>query len=139
MTLHDADDMPTVPAEGDVLTAERTFTVDDVREFGRMTGDQQSIHTETDEDGRLVVQGLLTASLMTSIGGDLEYMGRTMNFSFRKPVRTGETITCECTVVSRTERDERYLLEIDVEFSNDRGDIVLEAETTGLVRKPDAG
>lgn len=139
MTTYDADAMSAVPSEGDVLTAERTFTVEDVREFGRITGDQQSIHTDPDEEGRLVLQGLLTGSLMTSIGGDLNYIARTMDFEFRKPVRTGETISCECTIVSTTERDDRYLLEIDVEFSNDSGDIVLEAETTGLVSKPDSG
>lgn len=131
MATPDAD----VPAEGDVITRERTFTVDDVREFGAITGDQQSIHTDPDEDGRLVVQGLLTGSLMTEIGGEMGYIARSMELEFRKPVYTGDSITCECTVDATAERDDRYDLEIDVEFRNESGAVVADAHTTGLVWK----
>lgn len=138
MTTEDADDATDIPAEGDVLSAERTFTVDEVRDFGRITGDDQSIHVDADDDGRLIVQGLLAGSVMTSIGGDLNYIARTMEFEFRKPIRTGQAITCDCTVVSKTEREDRYLLDFDVQFSNDRGETVIVAESTGLIRKPDS-
>lgn len=138
MTSDGADDATDIPAEGEVLSAERRFTVDEVREFGRITGDDQAIHTDTDEDGRIIVQGLLAGSMMTSIGGDLNYIARTMDFEFRKPVRTGQTISCDCTVVSKTEREDRYLLDFDVQFSNDRGETVIEAESSGLIRKPDS-
>lgn len=124
-----------IPDVGDVLTHERTFTVEEVREFGQFTGDQQSIHTEPDEDGRLIVQGLLSGSLMTKIGGDLSYIARTMEYEFRNPVYTGETITCEWTVESRTEEADRYLLENDVVYRNERGDVVIDARTTGLIWK----
>ena len=39
---------PGVPEEGDGFTYERTFTAEDVRAFGELTGDQQSIHTDPD-------------------------------------------------------------------------------------------
>lgn len=45
------------PASGDRFTHERTFTPADVRSFAEISGDRQPIHTEPDEDGRLVVQG----------------------------------------------------------------------------------
>jgi acyl dehydratase len=85
MSNSGSSDKPTVPDEGDVITHERTVTPDEVREFGSMTGDTQAIHSEPD-DGRLVVQGLLSGSLMTTIGGDLEYIARTLAFEFLKPV-----------------------------------------------------
>jgi acyl dehydratase len=122
-----------VPAEGDVITHERTFTREDVREFGRITGDEQSIHTEPDEEGRLVVQGLLAGSLMTKIGGDLGYIARTMEYDFRRPVHTGEPITCEWTVESKEERSDRYLFENGVVYTNADGERVIEAATNGLV------
>jgi acyl dehydratase len=124
-----------VPAEGTVITHERTFTVADVEAFGELTGDQQSIHTDPDEDGRLIVQGLLTGSLMTKIGGDLSYIARTMAYDFRQPVRTGERISCEWTVRSVTERADRYALENDVVYRDEDGDVVAEASTTGLIWK----
>jgi acyl dehydratase len=124
-----------VPQVGDVLTHERTFTNAEVREFGEITGDQQSIHTDPDEEGRLVVQGLLTGSLMTKIGGDLRYTARTMEYDFRRPVYTGQPITCEWTVQSRTERDDRYRLENDVVYRNGDDEVVVDASTSGLVWK----
>lgn len=125
----------TFPAEGDVITHERTFTAEEVYEFSKITGDQQSIHTEPDEEGRLVVHGLLTGSLMTKIGGDLSYIARTMEYEFRKPVYTGESITCEWTVESKMEQKDRYLLENDVVYRNESGDVVVDAKTTGLIWK----
>jgi acyl dehydratase len=124
-----------VPREGDILTHERTFTVEDVSEFGEITGDQQSIHTDPDEDGRLVVQGLLTGSLMTKIGGDLGYIARTMEYDFRLPVHTGETITCRWTVESVEERGDRYLLDDDVGYRDEEGSVVVDASTSGLIWK----
>lgn len=126
-----------VPAVGDVFSHERTFTPEEVREFGEFTGDQQSIHTDPDEAGRLVVQGLLSGSLMTKIGGDLSYIARTLEYEFRKPVYTGETITCEWTVEARTELDDRYRLENRVEFYDESGDVVTTATTTGVIWKDD--
>lgn len=124
-----------IPAEGDVLTYERTFTSQDVRAFGELTGDQQSIHTDPDEEGRLVVQGLLTGSLMTKIGGDLSYIARTMTFDFRQPVYSTDTITCEWRVDSKEEQQDRYRLENTVIFQNDSNEVVCEASTTGLIWK----
>jgi acyl dehydratase len=124
-----------VPDEGDVFTHERTFTAEDVAEFGEITGDQQSIHTDPDEDGRLVVQGLLTGSLMTKIGGDLSYIARTMEYDFRLPVHTGETITCRWTVESVQERRDRYLLDNDVVYRDEEGSVVVDASTSGLIWK----
>ena len=76
----------TEPEEGDVHTVERTFTHEDVERFGEVSGDRQAIHTEPDDEGRLMVQGLLTATLPTAIGGDLGVLARTMEYEFREPV-----------------------------------------------------
>lgn len=128
-------DAASVPDEGDVISYERTFTTGEVRAFGEITGDDQAIHTEPDDEGRLVVQGLLTGSLMTKIGSDLRYTARTMEYEFLKPVYTGEALTCEWRVESRAERDDRYLLENDVVYHTGSDTIVCDASTNGLIWK----
>jgi acyl dehydratase len=123
------------PAVGQTFATERTFTTEDVRRFADVTNDTQPIHTEPDEEGRLVVHGLLTGSLLTDIGGDLEVLARTMAFEFRRPVHTGERITCTWTVESVAEREDRYALESDVVFTDDDGETVATADVEGVVWK----
>lgn len=92
------------PVEGTTYTHERTFTVADVRQFADVTGDTQDRHTEPDEDGRVLVQGLLTGSMLTKIGGDLEVLATRMDIHFRRPVYTGETVRCTWTTERVTDR-----------------------------------
>lgn len=123
------------PEEGDVHIYDRTFSKEDVHQFGEVSGDQQAIHTEPDEDGRLVVQGLLTATLPTKIGGGLSYIARTMEFDFRKQVYTGNTVTCEWTNETVEEQEDRYSITSSVVCSNEDEEIVMEAHIEGLIWK----
>lgn len=123
------------PAEGDVFTHQRAFTQEEVLEFGAITGDEQAIHTEPDDAGRLVVQGLLSGSLMTKIGAELNYIAQTMEYSFQRPVYTGDRITCQWTVETLTERDDRFELDNTVLYHNDDDELVIDARTTGLIWK----
>src|SRR5699024_970067 len=83
---------------GEIIRFERTFTKEDVELFTKVTSDEGEHHTTPDEQGRLVIQGLLTATLPTKIGGDNNVLARTMNFEFLRPVYTGDTILCEVTI-----------------------------------------
>lgn len=123
------------PEEGDVHTFERTFTHEDVERFGEISGDRQAIHTDPDDEGRLVVQGLLTATLPTKIGGDLGVLARTMEFEFREPVYTGETITCEVTITAVTERDDHYEVAASVDCRDENDTTVMRSSFEGLIRK----
>ncbi|MFB6095612.1 MAG: dehydratase [Halodesulfurarchaeum sp.] len=128
------------PETGDEYTVERTFTTADVRTFGKLSGDQQAIHTEPDEEGRLVVQGLLTATLPTAIGADLEVLARRMNIEFVRPVYTGERITCTWTNESVEDRPEGLGIEASAICVNESGETVLEAEIAGVIRdEPPSG
>ncbi|MFC4542175.1 MaoC/PaaZ C-terminal domain-containing protein [Halosolutus amylolyticus] len=127
------------PAEGDEYIYERTFDREDVGDFGELSGDQQAIHTEPDEEGRLIVQGLLTATLPTKIGGDMSYIARSMEFEFRRPVRTGETITCRMVVDRVTETDRHYELKCSAVCTNEDDEDVLYGTFDGIVRKDGEG
>jgi 3-hydroxybutyryl-CoA dehydratase len=95
---------------GDIITWQRTFTEEDIRLFGRMSGDEGVHHLQADEQGRLMAQGLLTATLPTKIGGDLNFVAREMTFQFLRPVFAGDTIDCQVTITHLHE--ERGLLNV---------------------------
>lgn len=83
---------------GDIISFERTFTKKDVEWFIKVAGDEGIHHLTPDEQGRLVVQGLLTATLPTKVGGDHNVLARTMTFEFLRPVFTDDTIRCEVKI-----------------------------------------
>ncbi|MFC7133084.1 MULTISPECIES: MaoC/PaaZ C-terminal domain-containing protein [Salinibaculum] len=126
------------PTEGDTYTAERTFTEADVRRFAAVTGDDQTRHTDPGPDGRLLVHGLLTGSLLTEVSGDIEMLASEMSFEFHRPVYTGDTVVCEWTNESVTERADGWHVEARVvcrRVSGGEAGTVLTATVAGLVRE----
>lgn len=119
---------------GDITAWERSFTVEEVRQFGQLTGDQGVHHVEHDEQGRLMVQGLLTATLPTKIGGDMNYIARGMSFEFLRPVFTGDTIRCEVTITYLEKVDNRTNMSADGVCRNQNGKEVLKFRTHGIIR-----
>ncbi|MFC5587517.1 enoyl-CoA hydratase [Sporosarcina soli] len=83
---------------GDIITFERTFTVRDVELFTEISGDEGIHHITPDEQGRFVIQGLLTATLPTKIAGDNNVLARSTNFEFLRTVYTGDTIICKVKI-----------------------------------------
>ena len=64
-------------------------------------------HVAPDEQGRLMVHGLLTATVPTKIGGDMNLIAREMKFQFHRPVFAGDTVICEVTI-AEYEPGEQY-------------------------------
>jgi acyl dehydratase len=128
------------PAAGDTYTYERTFSEADVRQFAAVTDDDQPRHTEPDDQGRLMVHGLLTGSLLTKIGGDIEMLAREMTFEFRRPVYTGDTVRCEWVNETVTERGSGWDVAASVQCWRVEDDgkpreTVLRASVEGLIRE----
>ncbi|WP_164669753.1 MaoC/PaaZ C-terminal domain-containing protein [Virgibacillus doumboii] len=119
---------------GDVFTWERTFTKEEVLEFGRISGDQGKHHVEPDENGRIMVQGLFTASIATKIGGDLNYIAREINNEFVRPVFTGDTITCELTITYVEQADGFKKVAMKSVFTNQIGKEVIKGSISGIIR-----
>lgn len=126
------------PTEGETHTFERTFTTEEVERFGEVSRDVQDRHTEPDDEGRLLVHGLLTATLPTKIGGDLEVLAASMVFEFVRPVYTGERIKCTWIFDSVDERDDRYEVAVDVICENEAEEAVLTGSIEGLIWKNSA-
>lgn len=92
-------------------------------------------HIVPDKDGRVMVQGLLTATLPTKLGGDLNYIARKLTFEFLRPVYTGDRITCEGTVMKVSESEDRLSISISVICRNQEGKEVLRGGTEGIIRR----
>ena len=100
---------------GDIISFERSFTKEDVELFTKVSQDEGNHHLTPDEQGRLVVQGLLTATLPTKIGGDHNVMARTMNFEFLRPVFTDDAIICNVKI-EQYEKQENNRIVITASF-----------------------
>ncbi|QUG42450.1 MaoC family dehydratase [Psychrobacillus sp. INOP01] len=118
---------------GEIITFERTFTTEDVELFTKISGDEGIHHLTPDEQGRLVVQGLLTATLPTKVGGDHNVLARTMNFEFIRPVFIDDTITCEVTIEQFEKQDNRTRITASFICFNQQEKEVLRGSFTGVI------
>jgi len=118
---------------GDIIKFERTFKTEDVELFTKVSGDDGIHHLTPDELGRLVVQGLLTATLPTKVGGNNNVLARTMNFEFTRPVFTGDTITCEVTIEQFEEQDNRTQITSSFICTNQNKKEVMRGSFAGVI------
>jgi 3-hydroxybutyryl-CoA dehydratase len=120
---------------GDVISWEKTFTEADIRLFNQVSGDQGVHHMTPDEQGRLMVHGLLTATLPTKIGGDMNFIAREMWFQFHRPVFAGDTIGCECTIVLLEPAEQYTAVRTEFVCRNQHGKDVMNGHAEGIVRE----
>lgn len=120
---------------GDITSWERTFTEDDIRLFGKLSGDEGVHHVTADKQGRLMAQGLLTATLPTKVGGDLNFIARELNFQFLRPVFAGDTIRCEVTVAELEETGQGLRMAVAWICRNQDGKEVMTGQGRGVIRK----
>ena len=120
---------------GDIVSWQRTFSEDDVRLFNTISGDEGVHHVTPDEQGRLMIHGLLTATLPTKIGGDMNFIAREMKFQFHRPVFAGDTVSCEVTIVALEPADEYTNVRSEFGCRNQNGKEVMSGYAQGIVRK----
>ena len=122
-------------AVGQTYTFRRTFTDGDVSAFCGVTGDFNPYHldqafAEQTWFGRRNIPGLLTASMLTHVGGMLGFLATRMEFEYLAPVYVGDTITCTVTI---TEKDEASrLIRGAASYVNQDGREVLRATFSGF-------
>ena len=126
---------------GDTLSWERTFTEEDIRLFARFSGDEGEHHLEPDGKGRLMVHGLLTATLPTKIAGDMNFIARELNFQFLRPVFSGDTIRCEVTFSELVSGEQYNQVKSHWRCVNQLGKEVMTGQASGVVvnREPGTG
>ena len=82
-----------------------------------------------------MAQGLLTATLPTKLGGDLNFIARTMLFEFVAPVYSGDYLRCEGTIDSIVTQSSRYKLKMSFSVLNQENTLVLKGATSGAVAR----
>ncbi|GAB0167723.1 enoyl-CoA hydratase [Lysinibacillus sp. CTST325] len=118
---------------GDIITFERTFTVRDVELFTEISGDKGIHHITPDEQGRLVIQGLLTATLPTKIAGDNNVLARRTSFEFLRPVFTGDTIVCIVKIEKYERQENRTAFVASFLCKNQNEKEVLKGDVSGVI------
>ncbi len=120
---------------GDIFSISRTFSEDDVIMFADLSRDYNPVHfddrfAKIKNFERPICHGLLIASLLTEIGGQIGWLASGMNLKFIKPVYPGDTVQCDLTI---TDIDKKGRAKAEVLFTNGEGLAVLKAVLTGIV------
>ena len=127
---------------GDRASRQRTVTAAANELFTALTGDRNPLHYDeavaaATRFGGIVVQGGVTTGLLNAVvAEDLPGPGSVFlhtDWSYRAPVRPGDTITAEVEVLEQ--REDKPISKLRTTIVNQRGDVVVEG--TALVwREP---
>lgn len=120
---------------GDVTSWQRTFSEDDIRLFNKVSGDEGVHHVVPDQQGRLMVHGLLTATVPTKIGGDMNFVAREMKFQFHRPVFSGDTISCDATIVELEPEEQHINVRTEFICRNQHSKEVMSGHAQGIIRQ----
>lgn len=126
------------PKLGDKVAFTRTLTEADVALFIGTTWDVNPLHTDelycrATPFKHRIVPGLLTASLLTHLGGLWAFLATQMDFHFLAPVYVGDSITAQAEVVEMDDKTGGVLLRCTC--TNQDGVQVLGAEVRGYPGK----
>lgn len=132
-------------------TVGRTITEADIVAFAGVSGDYNVLHMDeeyckTTMFGSRIAHGLLGLSIYTGLfhatgiteGTVMAFLG--VNWSFKKPIKIGDTISCEQEVVFKreTKKIDRGIVTFKARVINQRGEVVQEGERTVMVAKKPA-
>ena len=136
---------PGIPPVGTTARRSRTVTADDIVRFTEMTGDRNPLHYDegvaaASRFGGIIVQGGVTSGLLNAIvAEDLPGPGSVflhVDWSFRAPVRPGDTITAEVAVIER--RDDKPIGRLRTTITLQDGTVVLDGSVL-VYREPLGG
>ena len=81
-----------------------------------------------------MAHGLLTATLPTKIGGDLNLIAREMTLRFHRPVFAGDTIQCVVTLTSAEQGDGFLAIVTEWKCTNQHGKEVMTGGGSGIIK-----
>lgn len=122
------------PSPGTCVSFTRTFTEADMALFIGVTWDVNPYHTDEafasqTRFRRRIIPGLLTASLLTHLGGLWAFLATEMQLAFTGGVYVGDTITAEMEVLEMM--PERNWMRLKARCVNQDGTEVLRGEVSG--------
>ena len=120
---------------GDMFSISRTFTEKDMILFADVTRDYNPVHFDEQfatvkSFSNRICHGLLAASMITEIGGQIGCLASEMSFSFKQPVYFEDTIVCTLII---TEQHDNGWVNAKAEYKNQNGTLVIEALLKGIL------
>ena len=122
-----------IPVVGQTAKRTRETTIHDIELFTEISGDRNPLHYDEElaratQFGGIVVQGGITSAILNAVvAEDLPGPGTVflqVNWSFKAPVRPGDTITGEVEV-SKV-REDKPITELDTRVFLSDGTLVLD-------------
>ena len=130
---------------GDTASFSKTITETDVYLFAGISGDFNPLHVNEEYAKQSpfktrIAHGGLAASLLANVLGmklpGLGTIALEVTQKFRNPVYFGDTVTCAVTISKKIER--MKIVEMQILWSNQRGETVLKARNAVMVRRREA-
>lgn len=120
---------------GDSARMTKRFTDKDVRDFAKLSEDQNPLHLDeeyarTTPFGGRIVHGILVSSMFSALlasqlpGQGTIYLQQTL--SFKKPVYLGQEIAASVQVI--TIREDKPIVTLRTICTNEKNEIVIEGE-----------
>src|SRR5262245_47948238 len=122
-----------IPRVGQVAERSRTVNAKDIERFTEISGDRNPLHydegvAKASRFGEIVVQGGVTSAILNAVvAEDLPGPGTVflqVNWSFKAPVRPGDTIIGEVEITKV--RDDKPITELNTRVMLSDGSVVLE-------------
>ena len=118
---------------GESASVSKTITESDIVNYAGITGDFNPVHMDAEYAKEslfkeriahgMLVSGFISAVLGTQLPGpNAIYLGQEL--SFKAPVKIGDTVTAEATVLEK--RDEKRIIKLKTTVTNQRGEIVVD-------------
>jgi len=135
-----------MPHVGDTARRTRRVSARDIELFTEITGDRNPLHYDEDAASRsrfggIIVQGGVTTGLLNAVvAEDLPGPGSVflhVDWSFRAPVRPGDTITAEVEVLEA--REDKPITKLRTTITNQDDTVVLEGEALVWTEPLDGG
>jgi len=124
-----------MPSVGQTAQRSRTVTADDILRFTEISGDRNPLHYDGDVArrspfGGIIVQGGVTSAILNAlVAEDLPGPGTVflqVNWSFKAPVRPGDTITGFAEVIDA--RADKPITKLRTRVTRDDGTVVLDGD-----------
>jgi acyl dehydratase len=138
-----------IPRVGQVAERSRTVNANDIERFTEISGDRNPLHydealAKASRFGEIVVQGGVTSAILNAVvAEDLPGPGTVflqVNWSFKAPVRPGDTITGRAEVLEV--RTDKPVTKLKTSVIRDDGTLVLEGDavcyTMPIAKGPNA-
>lgn len=124
-----------IPSVGQVAERSRTVDARDIERFTEISGDRNPLHydeaaAKASRFGEIVVQGGITSAILNAVvAEDLPGPGTVflqVNWSFKAPVRPGDTITGRAEVLEV--RTDKPITKLKTSVIRDDGTLVLDGD-----------